>query len=80
MQPTVSRQVLFELGAEVVPLGVSPDGFNINRECGSTHPANICAAVISHGADLGISLDSDADRLAMCDDKGTLIDGDSQWR
>jgi len=72
----IAPQVLFELGAEVITLGVSPDGFNINRDCGSTNPTNICASVISHGADLGLALDGDADRLAMCDDKGTLIDGD----
>ncbi len=72
----IAPEVLFELGAEVVPLGVSPDGFNINKDCGSTSPSNICAAVISHGADLGIALDGDADRLTMCDNKGTLIDGD----
>lgn len=72
----IAPEVLFELGAEVVALGVKPDGFNINKECGSTHPENLCAAVISHKADLGIALDGDADRLVMCDDKGLLIDGD----
>lgn len=73
----IAPEVLFELGAEVIPLGVTPDGFNINKDCGSTSPENFCAAVISHGATLGISLDGDADRLAMCDNKGALIDGDN---
>lgn len=73
---SIAPEVLFELGAEVIPLGVHPDGFNINKNCGSTHPATLCAAVISHGADLGIALDGDADRVVMCDDKGLAIDGD----
>src|SRR6185369_6502484 len=72
----IAPAVLFELGAEVIPLGVTPDGFNINRDCGSTNPKHFCEAVVAHGADLGIALDGDADRLAMCDNKGNLIDGD----
>ncbi len=72
MAPTV----LWELGATVVPLGVSPDGFNINRDCGSTVPQHLCAQVVEHGAQLGIALDGDADRLLMADEKGQLIDGD----
>src|SRR6185503_7674402 len=72
----VAPTVLWELGATVIPLGVSPDGFNINRGCGSTVPGNLCAQVVEHGADLGIALDGDADRLLMADEKGELIDGD----
>src|SRR5690606_37231061 len=68
--------IMWELGAEVIPLGVSPDGFNINRGCGSTSPALMCDAVKLHGADLGIAVDGDADRLVICDEKGALIDGD----
>src|ERR1700761_1435262 len=56
----VAPTVLWELGAEVVPVGVTPDGFNINRECGSTHPRALRASVITHGADIGIALDGDA--------------------
>jgi phosphoglucosamine mutase len=72
----VAPTVLWELGATVIPLGVSPDGFNINRGCGSTVPGNLCAQVVEHGADLGIALDGDADRLLMADEHGELIDGD----
>ncbi|MBX6323862.1 MAG: phosphoglucosamine mutase, partial [Rhodospirillaceae bacterium] len=72
----VAPTVLQELGAEVVPLGVNPDGFNINRDCGATAPGAMQAAVVAHGADLGIALDGDADRLILADEKGALIDGD----
>jgi phosphoglucosamine mutase len=72
----VAPTVLWELGATVVPVGVSPDGFNINRGCGSTAPAHLCAQVLEHGAQIGIALDGDADRLLMADEKGELIDGD----
>ena len=72
----IAPAVLFELGAEVIPLGVTPDGFNINRDCGSTHPAAMCKAVVEHSAHMGIALDGDADRLVMCDETGHLIDGD----
>ncbi len=68
--------VLFELGAEVVPIAVSPDGFNINRECGATAPEAMCRAVVEHGADLGLALDGDADRLIVADEKGRPVDGD----
>ena len=68
--------VLWELGAEVIPIGVSPDGFNINRDCGSTHPEAAVEAVRTHGADLGISLDGDADRVMIIDETGTVADGD----
>ena len=67
---------LYELGAEVVSVGVTPDGFNINEDCGSTFPASIIAAVRQYRADIGISLDGDADRLVICDEKGQMVDGD----
>jgi phosphoglucosamine mutase len=72
----VAPTVLWELGATVVSVGVAPDGFNINRGCGSTVPEYLCAQVLEHGADLGIALDGDADRLLMVDETGELIDGD----
>lgn len=68
--------VLWELGAEVIPVGVRPDGFNINKACGSTHPQTAIEAVIAHGADLGISLDGDADRVMIIDETGSVADGD----
>jgi len=72
----VAPEVLWELGADVVPIGVMPDGFNINRECGSTHTDTICEGVVAHGADVGIALDGDADRVLIADEKGALVDGD----
>ena len=78
--------VLWELGAEVIPIGVDPNGYNINKDCGSTYPQNAANAVLEHGADVGICLDGDADRLILIDDKGNIADGDqlmgliaSQW-
>lgn len=68
--------VLWELGAEVIAVGVEPNGTNINEKCGSTYPALICENVVLHGADIGIALDGDADRLIICDEKGQIIDGD----
>ncbi|MDF3607801.1 phosphoglucosamine mutase [Paracoccus sp. DMF-8] len=68
--------VLWELGAEVIPLGVEPNGHNINDGVGSTHPQACAAAVLAHGADLGISLDGDADRVMLVDEKGQVADGD----
>ena len=68
--------ILYELGAEVVPMAVSPNGTNINRECGSTHPKALAAQVVMEGADLGIALDGDADRLAIVDERGNVVDGD----
>ncbi len=68
--------ILWELGAEVIPMGVEPNGFNINKNCGSTHPQALAERVIAEGADLGLALDGDADRLVMCDEKGRLVDGD----
>lgn len=72
----VAPKVLWELGAEVIELGTSPNGFNINDQCGSTHPDGLSAAVREHGADLGIALDGDADRLVLADENGQLVDGD----
>ncbi|WP_372614257.1 phosphoglucosamine mutase [Aquicoccus sp.] len=69
-------EVLWELGAEVIPIGVSPDGFNINQDCGSTKPRIASETVISHGADLGICLDGDADRVILIDETGAPADGD----
>ncbi|MCF7668859.1 MAG: phosphoglucosamine mutase [Verrucomicrobia bacterium] len=68
--------VLRELGAEVFTYGVNPDGMNINRDCGSMFPDNVCRKVWEHGADLGIAHDGDADRVLFCDENGSLIDGD----
>ncbi len=72
----VAPTVLFELGAEVITLGVEPNGLNINEACGSTHPERMQAAVVAEGADLGIALDGDADRLVLADEQGRLVDGD----
>ena len=72
----VAPTVLWELGAEVVPVGVSPDGFNINRECGSTAPERLAELVRERRADLGIALDGDADRLVLADEQGQIVDGD----
>ncbi len=72
----LAPRVLWELGAEIVPVAVQPDGFNINQDCGSTHPALLAEQVVAHGADLGIALDGDADRVVMVDETGALIDGD----
>jgi phosphoglucosamine mutase len=72
----VAPTVFYELGAEVVPVAVEPDGFNINEDCGATAPGNLCQAVLDHGADLGIALDGDADRMVMADERGRLVDGD----
>jgi len=72
----VGPMILWELGAEVIPLGIKPDGFNINKECGSTHPKHLCETVVKEGAHLGIAVDGDADRLVICDEKGKLLDGD----
>jgi phosphoglucosamine mutase len=68
--------VFWELGAEVVPVGVSPNGFNINDRCGSTHPSTAAEAVVAHGADVGICLDGDADRVVIIDETGAVADGD----
>jgi phosphoglucosamine mutase len=72
----VAPAVLRELGAEVVTLAVSPNGMNINADCGATHPQALAAAVVAESADIGIALDGDADRLILVDERGTIIDGD----
>ncbi|MEL7106159.1 MAG: phosphoglucosamine mutase [Pseudomonadota bacterium] len=69
-------ETLWELGAEVIPVGVSPDGTNINKSCGSTDVAAAAAAVVEHGADVGICLDGDADRVMILDENGQVADGD----
>jgi len=68
--------VLWELGAEVIPIGVAPNGFNINDGCGSTATRTASEAVVAHGADVGICLDGDADRVMVIDEKGIVADGD----
>tara|TARA_R110002012_G_scaffold317487_1_gene534067 strand:+ start:130790 stop:132139 length:1350 start_codon:yes stop_codon:yes gene_type:complete len=72
----VAPTTLYELGAEVFPIGVDPDGLNINAECGSTYPTALAAAVKRYRADIGIALDGDADRLIVCDEHGKIVDGD----
>ncbi|MBX2805556.1 MAG: phosphoglucosamine mutase [Hyphomicrobiales bacterium] len=72
----VAPQSLWELGADVTVLGVTPDGFNINLNCGSTSPDALCRKVRQAGADIGIALDGDADRVIIVDENGTIIDGD----
>jgi phosphoglucosamine mutase len=72
----VAPQSLWELGADVTALGVTPDGFNINLNCGSTSPDALCRKVRQVGADIGIALDGDADRVIIVDENGTIIDGD----
>ena len=72
----IAPKVLWELGAQVIEIGVTPNGFNINEECGSTHPELLSKTVIENNADIGIALDGDADRLLIVDEKGQVIDGD----
>jgi phosphoglucosamine mutase len=72
----VAPEALWELGADVISLGVEPDGFNINKDCGSTAPEALCRKVREMRADVGIALDGDADRVVMVDERGRLIDGD----
>ncbi|NDV19361.1 phosphoglucosamine mutase [Pseudodesulfovibrio sp. JC047] len=72
----VAPKVLEELGADVVRIGVKPNGLNINQKCGSLYPEVISSAVIEERADMGIALDGDADRLIVCDEKGRILDGD----
>ena len=72
----VAPDVLRELGAEVIPVAVEPDGTNINLDCGSTHPEKAREALLEHGADLAVCLDGDADRALFIDEKGGLVDGD----
>ncbi len=72
----VAPAALWELGADVISMGVTPDGFNINDKVGSTHPEALCQKVIETKAHIGIALDGDADRLIVVDEKGMVIDGD----
>ena len=72
----VAPQVLWELGADVIPIGVAPNGLNINLDCGSTYPRTCAAKVLETGADLGITLDGDADRVILIDERGQIADGD----
>ncbi|MDE0796320.1 MAG: phosphoglucosamine mutase [Alphaproteobacteria bacterium] len=72
----VAPAALWELGADVVTYGVEPDGFNINKYCGSTDTRTMCRMVREHGANIGIALDGDADRVLVADETGALIDGD----
>jgi phosphoglucosamine mutase len=83
----VAPTVLYELGAEVIPIGVQPDGLNINRDCGATAPEALRAKVLEVRADLGIGLDGDADRVLLIDEQGERVDGDqvlaliaTQWQ
>jgi phosphoglucosamine mutase len=72
----VGPAALWELGADVIPIGVKPDGFNINKDYGSTAPLRVCEAVKHEGADIGIAFDGDADRVIIVDQKGRIVDGD----
>lgn len=72
----VAPAVLWELGAEVISMGTKPDGFNINKKCGAVAPEAMMESVVLHNADLGITLDGDADRLILADEKGARVDGD----
>jgi len=72
----VAPAVLRELGASVVEIGASPNGLNINKDCGSLHPEKLCETTVNNKAHAGIALDGDADRVIMCDHKGRIVDGD----
>ena len=72
----IAPHVFHELGADVIAIGNQPDGFNINLDCGATRPQALTQAVVDQGADLGLALDGDGDRLIMCDATGTVYDGD----
>jgi phosphoglucosamine mutase len=72
----VAPAALWELGAEVIAIGVAPDGFNVNEKVGSTHPKALQLKVLESGADIGIALDGDADRLIVVDERGQVVDGD----
>ena len=72
----VGAVVLQEVGVEVIPICNTPDGININAGCGSTHPEQLQRAVLEHGADLGLAMDGDADRLIAVDEQGNVLDGD----
>ncbi|HCP01721.1 MAG TPA: phosphoglucosamine mutase, partial [Rhodospirillaceae bacterium] len=72
----VAPSVFHELGADVIPMAIEPDGTNINRNCGATAPQTLQEQVVAHGANLGVALDGDADRVMLCDENGQVIDGD----
>ncbi|MBM3579849.1 MAG: phosphoglucosamine mutase [Alphaproteobacteria bacterium] len=72
----LAPKIFWELGAEVVAIGVEPNGFNINEKCGSTHPESLRQKVLEEKANIGIALDGDADRLLVVDEKGVVVDGD----
>jgi phosphoglucosamine mutase len=72
----VAPEVFYELGAEVIPIGVTPDGANINKECGALYPEVVSKAVVETGADVGIAIDGDGDRCIMVDETGRILDGD----
>lgn len=72
----VAPELLWELGATVIPVGVAPNGFNINEGCGSTEPRTAAETIVTHGADVGICLDGDADRVMILDETGAVADGD----
>jgi len=72
----IAPNVFRELGAEVIEIGVDPNGLNINLECGATHPELLQKTVLAHKADLGVALDGDGDRVVMVDNKGNMLDGD----
>lgn len=72
----VAPRVLWELGAEVIPFAVEPNGLNINKDCGAVHPDNLRAEVLMRGAHIGLALDGDADRLIVVDELGNVVDGD----
>lgn len=69
-------RILYELGADVVPIGVAPNGMNINKACGATHTDALSETVVLQKADIGIALDGDADRVILCDEEGNIVDGD----
>lgn len=72
----VAPAVLWELGAEIIPMGICPNGYNINDNCGALHIEEMCKEVVKQGADIGIALDGDADRVIISDEKGQVVDGD----
>jgi len=72
----IAPRLFADLGADVVPIGAQPDGFNINADCGAAHPQALQKAVVTHGADLGIAFDGDGDRVQLVDHAGALVDGD----
>ncbi len=72
----VAPEVLSELGAEIIPINVEPDGMNINQNCGSLYPTGVKEQVVNHNADIGLAFDGDADRVLVCDENGEMVSGD----